>query len=405
MKRALTLLIPVLTACTDGVKDDTGTTQEPVANPLVVVTEVEGPDAALQYLHVLADWPEGGELDYGRAVELGEFPYVRAEHGAVFVYRPEDSTLEKFLVDEDLTIRSDVKISFAGQGITGWTAEPIYVSETQAFLVDEGTAQIIEWNPQRMEIVTSTPVDASLLTRDGLPLQFQQGVASNGRAFTAVNWRDWGTFEYYEAAVMGIFDVADPASLTLVEHPACTSSVALNPFIDEEGYAYLVGDGGLGFDVMASPNRATLPQCVVRIAPGEDTFDPDFFVDIQAATGSPGFYTAHPMPDRHLLVNIWSPDVDITTVADPENPYWYWDYPPYFEYAIVDLEAGTSIPVPDLPRAAVQFSVTLRVDGESYVQLYREDGGADLYHVATDATVTKVLVSGAAADVQYLGRL
>jgi hypothetical protein len=394
-----------LVACAGSPGDDGGAPGSS-EHPLVVVSEVEGPEAALQYLHVLPDWPEEGELDYTSAVELGEFPYVRAFAGAVFVHRPEDSTLEKFVIDEQLHITSQAKISFAGEGVTGWSAEILWSSPTQGFLVDETSMQIVEFDPQSMVILTAHPLPAEGLLRGGLPLQLQQGVVSGERAYTAVNWRDWYTNEYHDAAALGSFDVSDPAAgLAVVEDDRCASSVALSPFVDEQGYVYLVGDGGLGFDVLASPNPPSGPQCVLRMAPGADTFDPAFFVDLQAVTGSPGFYTLHPMAERKVLVNLWSTEVDVAEVADPQDPSWYWNYPPYFEYAIVDLEAGTSTPVPDLPRAAVQFSVTLRVDDLNYVQLYRQDGGADLFRVDLDGSVEQVLTAGPGTDVQYLGRL
>jgi hypothetical protein len=63
------------------------------------------------------------------------------------------------------------------------------------------------------------------------------------------------------------------------------------------------------------------------------------------------------------------------------------------------------MPVPDLPRAGIQFSTTLRVDALNHVQLYREGGGTSLYRVHIDGTVTPVLDSGRGTDVQYLGRL
>jgi hypothetical protein len=395
----------VLVGCTTSENEEEGPI-DPVANPLVVVTEVEGPDAALQYLHVVADWPEDGVLDYAETVELGEFPSVRAGDGAVFVYRAEDATLERFGVDEQLVVRSEAKISFGAYGITGWAAEIVWSSPDRAFLVDETSMQIVEFDPSVMEIVGAHDIDPSLATRDGLPVQFQQGVASDGRIYTAVNWRDWVSLVFVDLAAIGFFDADAPAAgFTILEDDRCASSVALSTFVDDDGYVYLVGDAGLGFDILASPNAPTGPQCVLRIAPGADAFDPDFFVDLQAATGSPGFYTAHPMPERKLLVNQWSPDVDLAGIADPADPSWYWDYPPYFEYAIVDLETSTSVPVADLPRAAVQFSVTLRVDGTNYVQLYAEDGGATVYRVDTDGTATEVLGAEPGTDVQYLGRL
>lgn len=59
----------------------------------------------------------------------------------------------------------------------------------------------------------------------------------------------------------------------------------------------------------------------------------------------------------------------------------------------------------ELERAAVQWSSTLRVDGDTYVQSYRDDKGSDLQRVEVDGKVTRVLSNGPSADVQCLGRV
>ena len=415
-----TLSAVYLSACASG--DDAAKPSRPAdpgnrppnetASPLVIVTERAGgevsrQEASLQYLHVLPDWPESRELDYGTAVEIGEFTSVLAHDGAVFVYQPEDGRVQKYEVSDDLEITlAEDELSFMAHGIAGVDAELIFVSREVAFVIDEASAQIARWNPREMTIGEVSKIDWEYLERDGIPVQLQQGIAVDGRLFTTVNWRNWETFETLPGVALGIFDTDKPGEAPkLLEDDRCAPSIALNPFRDEDGNVYVIGDGGLGFDIFASPKKTQLPQCVLRVKAGEDEFDSDFFVDVQAATGTPGFYTAHPMTDRKLLVNTWSPDVDVSEVADPEDSNWYWSLPPYFEYTILDLEAEEATPVPDLPRAAVEFSVTLRVDDQNYVQLYRKDGGTALYHVDTDASVTEVLETGEATDVQYLGRL
>jgi len=379
----------------------------PGKGALVIVAEREGPEAALQYLHVMADWPDSKRLDNSAGVELGEYVTTHAMGNAVYVYNPDDGRVRRFSVDEKLAIKETGELSFAALG-TSPDAENIWASDERAYLVDESAGVIVVWNPSAMEILGSTPIAEDLLTRGELPTQFQQGAAMAGRGVTAVNWRNWDTYEAHPAAALGLFDAKSMSPvLTILEDERCAPSVALSPFFDDEGNAYLVGDGALGFDILASPKPAKRPPCVLRVKAGERKFDPDFFIDLAALTGSPAFYTAHPMAGgTKLLVNLWAPSVDVASVADPKDPDWYWNYPPYFEYAIVDLKAGTSKPVAALPRAAVQFSVTLRVDDLNYVQLYEPDGkGTTLYRVAPDGAVNDVLSLGEGSDVQYLGRI
>lgn len=373
------------------------------AGHLVVVTERESPEASLQYLHLLRDWPANAEVDYGGAIELGEFVNVHAMGDAVFVHQPDDATVRRLVVNADGAVSDDQTISFAAYGVMGSSGDMVYVSPELAYFVDEAAAQIVTWNPGTLEVLGSVAIADDVLFRGGLPAQLSRGPALGGQGFVAASWRDWDTLEYHDAAALGVFDAnALQPELSIVEDGRCASTVT-TPFDGGDGFVYLVSDAALGFDALANPTRTQKALCVLRLRPGSAEFDPGFFVDLRAALGSPGFYSAHPMEGGKLLVNTWAPDVSLDGVATPNDPSWYWDYPPYFEYAIVDLATGTSVPVAGIPRAAVQWSLTLRVKGGTYVQTYRDDTGSDLHRVEPDGSVVRVLVNRQGTDVQYLG--
>jgi len=390
----------------DGTSASTNDTPRASASGrLVVVTERESPETNLQYLHVLEAWPESGELDYGDSVELGEFVNVHAMGNAVFVHQPENATVRRLVVDANGSIEDDVTISFAAYGALGSSGDMVYVNEERAFFLDEASAQIVSWSPSLMEVIDAAPIPEEALSRGAFPAQISRGMGLGGQAFVAASWRDWTTLEYHDAAALGVFDATSTQpQLRIIEDERCASTVT-TPFDGGDGFVYLISDAALGFDALANPNRTQKALCVLRMQPGAEGFDPDFFVDLGAALGSPGFYAAHPMEDGKLLVNTWAPDVALESVADPVDSGWYWSFPPYFEFAIVDLEAGTSVPVEGIPRAAVQWSLTLRVDGGTYVQTYRDDTGSDLHRVDLDGSVTRVLTNPVGADVQYLGHV
>jgi hypothetical protein len=372
---------------------------------LVVITERESPEVNLQYLHVLEDWPESGELDYDTALELGEFVNVYAMGPAVFVHQPDDASVRKLVVSPNGTITEDITVSFANYGVLGFSGDMVYASSTRAYFVDEAAAQIVVWDPSAMEVLGAATIAKDALSRGDLAAQISRGVALDGEGFVAASYRNWDTLEYHDAAAIGVFDAtADEPELKIIEDDRCSSTVT-TPFDGGDGFIYLVSDAALGFDALANPKRTEKSLCVLRMSPGTGKFDESFFVDLKDVLGSPGFYAAHPMKDGKLLVNLWAPDVELDSIANPEDSSWYWDYPPYFEYAIVDLASGKSTPVPDLERAAVQWSITLRVDGDTYVQTYRQDTGSDLYRVDVDGSATRVLSNVAGADVQYLGRI
>jgi hypothetical protein len=281
----------------------------------------------------------------------------------------------------------------------------VYVSPTRAYFIDEVAGQIVTWDPGAMTVLGSVAIPEPALVRNGLVAQISRGIALEGQGFVASSWRDWDTLAYHDAAAIGIFDAnAMEPELRIIEDERCASTVT-TPFDGGDGFVYLISDAALGFDALANPTRTEKALCVLRMRPGAGEFDASFFVDLKDVLGSPGFYAAHPMKEGKLLVNLWAPTVELGTVATPGNPNWYWDYPPYFEYAIVDLAQGTSTPVLDIERAAVQWSITLRVDGDTFVQTYRDDEGSNLHRVEPDGSVVNVLSNGPGTDVQYLGRV
>ena len=377
----------------------------PPRSHLLVVTERESPEVSMQYLHVLADWPADGKLDYRAAVELGEFVNVQAFDDAVYVHQPEDASIRKLLVTPDGTVTETARLLLSAYGVSGFSGDMIYVSPERAYFLDETAGVLLSWNPATMSIVSSSAIAEDALSRQGLPAQISRGIALGGEGFVAASYRDWETYAYYDAAAIGVFDASESSpELRIIEDERCASTVT-TPFDGGDGYVYLFSDAALGFDALANPTRTEKALCVLRMRPGAGEFDPEFFLDLRQALASPGFYAAHPMKGGKLLVNVWAPDVDAEGVADPEDPMWYWDAPPYFEYAIVDLESGSAVPVPDITRAAVQWSITLRADGETYVQTYRDDQGSDLRHVDPDGRVTVVISNDAGTDIQYIGRV
>jgi hypothetical protein len=371
---------------------------------LIVVTERESPEANLQYLHVLDAWPESGQVDYGGAIELGEFVSSHVMGDAIFVHQPDDATVRKLVVGRDGAITLDETISFAAYGAAGSAGDMVYVSEELAYFIDEGSAQVVVWNPRTLLVSGASPIAEEALVRGLLPAQISRGIGLGGQGFVAASWRDWESLEYHDAAAMGVFDATMQPELRIIEDSRCASTVT-TPYDGGDGFVYLISDAALGFDALANPNRTQKALCVLRMRPGANEFDPEFFVDLGETLGSPGFYAAHPMEGGKLLVNTWAPGVDLAGIADPQDPDWYWNYPPYFEYAVVDLATGASIPVPELGRTAVQWSITLRVGGGTYVQTYREDQGSDLSRVEPDGSVVRVLSNPPGTDVQYLGQV
>lgn len=376
-------------------------------HPLVIVTELQTPETAFHYLHIVQDWPSDGKLDESKALEYGTAGVTHVQHGLIYFYRPEEGQYVRYELQSDSTLSRSDPMSFMRYGISGNNAETIWAADDLAFMVDEDSGQIARWNPSEMKVEQVDPIDPDVLTRDGLKAQFQLGLVAKNRIFTSANWRSWDTNEVHQAAAVGIFDEDSPANgPKIVEDDRCAASVSVGNWLDDNDMLYAVGDGAQGFDVEGNPKKTPNPQCVVRMKDDGDAFDKDFFIDLQKVTGSPVIYFVYPMQDPHkILVNMWSPDVDINEVADPNNPGWWWNLNEDFEYTIVDMEKQTSDRITDLPRGSIQSQKNLTLDGLNYVQRFRDDRGSTLHRVNPDGTTEQVLDLPSGVNVQYISRL
>jgi len=398
-----------LAACGDddaSTTDDDGGDGGSTKHPLVILTQKDAADLSIHYLHVIADWPNSKELDYKKAVELGKPGVMHIEGSTIYFWHAEDGVIEKLTVDGKLNVKHDSELSFGTKGIMTFDAEPIWVNSELAFMVDEKTGQIARFNSTTNDPGDTEKIDPEVLERDGLKVQFQLGVAAGSRIFTAANWRSWDTNKVYNATVLGAFDQNDTKNgPKLIEDKRCAASVQVGPFVDDD-YVYAVGDGVGGFDVLANPNKSPNPQCVVRMKNDADSFEEDYFVDLQEVTKSPAIFMAYPMADHKLLVSMWNPDVDVESVRKgSEKADWFWEHPAKYVYAIVDLETKDVKRVDGIAETKVESPKVLIVDGKNYVQTYREDKGTDLHGVDVDGKVTDVLKSPGSTNVQFLGRL
>lgn len=369
---------------------------------LLIMTEVAAPEGGMHYLHILPDWPASGKLE-GKGRELGAQGVAHVEGNAFYFYRGNDGAMDKLTIDADGKVSAKTTMSYARYGIKGFDPETIWVAPDLAFTVDEKTGLVIRFNPGTMEIAESYKMNPSVLERDGLDGQFQNGVAAAGRLFTVANWRSWKPPQVIAVAALGVFTQDAPTNgPQIIEDDRCAPSVAA-PVYKEDGYLYVVGDGSTAFDIVASEKPVKKPQCVVRMAEAGSAFDPDYFVNLNEVTSSKAIRMAYPMGNQKLLVNMWSPDISLPPEANTANSSWFWDATAY-EFAVVDLKTKTSTRVANL-RGKMEGQKVLIVDGKNYVQVHRPDRGSVLYRIEPDATATTVLTNGAATNVQFLGRL
>jgi hypothetical protein len=79
-------------------------------------------------------------------------------------------------------------------------------------------------------------------------------------------------------------------------------------------------------------------------------------------TGSPSVYYTWHVSERTLLGAVWDPLDDPALLPTSDD---YWNAPLLRQF--IDLDAGTSTPVPGIPKSAVWSTLDYRLDGVLYV--------------------------------------
>lgn len=378
---------------------------------IAVLSRVCGPDSCLSYLNSYESveaMQAAGAIDRGRGVEV---PYSqgRVYDGSIYLFSRDEPTITRWTVEEDLSFTERERISFANTG-TNIFCEicNVFASPELAFHVDAITGGVVvAWNPQTMEIVATSEVPAAVM--DKLPGGSAEVVfptSVGGRAFYSVSWANFDTLEVHPGAAVLTFDTSTPTpELRLIEDDRCGGSYVMSPFADDEGNVYVAGDWVGGFFQAGVPGSARAPACLLRLPSGAQAFDPDYHVDLLAATGAQAIRTAFALPGGRLLLNVLP--AGAATVSEEqfqENPLAWYELTA-FTYVVLDLETLSVTPVTAFPPAAAGNASPLGFDGRRFIQVYPEGGEAELYEVGADASATRVIGAGANGDFSMIGRV
>ncbi len=377
--------------------------------PVAVLTRVCGPDECLHYLNAFAELPESQSIDRKLGAESGNTQGV-VFGDAAYIFDRDDQSVTRWTIASDLELQRGETVSFQNAGVADACAIcNVFGDATHAYMVDSTGGSIVTWNPTTMEIVNVQALPEDALTRDGLPAGFAWPTVVNGRAYMAAAWMNYDTLETYGAAAVVTFDATtDEPEVTVIEDDRCGVTSAVTPFADAAGNVYVVGDWSSGLDQIGKATPAPNPACLLRINAGEESFDPDYYVDLLEVAGARALYGAYGMAGgTKMLLNYWPLSEDPPTAeAIAEDPYAY--YSGTFRYSVLDLATETTTEVNDIPPAGAGNNTPLVLDGVNLIQVYPDgarDVGADLFAIAPDGSATKVLEAGPNADFEMVGRL
>jgi hypothetical protein len=127
--------------------------------------------------------------------------------------------------------------------------------------------------------------------------------------------------------------VIDPKKLEVVsvaEDDRCGAGGRVT--FDEDGYAYVMGDGRNQSmqEFAAAKGKKSVPNCLLRIAPGETDFEEDYFFEIPSLTGGLDCMTELEAPSvdsQFAFTRLQYPD-RIPEDVD-RTMFEHWDVPAY----------------------------------------------------------------------------
>jgi hypothetical protein len=402
---SLALLLAV-SAC--GSRDDTiiggaGTGAEAATNtntaPAVMVAVANrSPEGTNFYVGAYPELP--AEVDLSGMLETPSGQNAAAFNGSIYVWSPDSGIYTRYAVDDQMRLSQSGAVSFVNLGGTG-NVMTQFISPTRAYSMTRDNLQIIVWNPESMtisgEIDTSAALDPNYAEFDyGEPVVFGDYVA------WPILWYSYDDFDFKPSVDVIFASSSSNEPAFAVSDSRCGGGWSL--FTDDRGDLYALGNAWFGFAHFFDQDPSRQPNdCLLRIPLGSTTFDPDFYVDLNAAANTPAVYHTWQSAGRSVVAAVWDPAIDPTTLPSPDD---YWTAP--MQRKLVRIDDAVSEPLEGIPSSAVFSTLNYRLDGELYMLMSEGSSGpagdarSTLYRVTESRAELAITTPG---DLWAIGRI
>ncbi len=368
--------------------------------PAVLVAErVFTPEGRSYYVSVLPEVP-GATIDRAQALELSSAD-IEVFNDFVYIRDRDANTMTRYSVSDDLALVEDGQLSFAGVGLGTGRYHTAYLTPERAYVMDSAEWRLIEWNPTTMEL-TGEVIAIDYAEKAELPFGAIGPPARVGdRLVSPIYWEDFDNLILYPGSGALVIDAASSEPPAFIEDPRVGG--AFRAIADDSGDAYVTGVVGGDLRLFGSAlGGGALPASgLLRIPAGEQTFDPDYLVDVETITGSIGAWAIHRIDDTTLLAQIYDPEA-----PDPADVDAYAESTDFI-YVLIDTAEETFAPVEELARGGRGNAGDHVVDGRLYVQTSRGTGEDQfetvVYAVSPDGVEESFTVPS--GDVWHLQRI
>ncbi|AUX32747.1 MULTISPECIES: hypothetical protein [Sorangium] len=228
---------------------------------------------------------DGQTIDYAQAVEIPDQAHLFGIEGGTSVYALllQTPQLTRYDLDPSGRLEAAQELRFDRFGVAGGasTRSVHFVSERKAYLLDDTSLQAIAWDPE--EMVIKKAIDLGGLKREGWIPYFDYLPKRRGNQLVVIAlYYDQNFSKILPETSAALIDV-ETDEVTYVHDERCGG--VSNSTIAPSGDLYLGSDPYNAAVNVIGGHAASKTGCLIRMRAGEDTFDPDFFVNVSDLTG------------------------------------------------------------------------------------------------------------------------
>jgi hypothetical protein len=294
----------------------------------------------------------------------------------------------RYSLDASGKIAESGRISFLNLGATSIDYGNAIVDAETAVSVFSAAGVAVVWNTQTMEIVGR--VDLGLPVHAGYSLEVWTTTARNGLVYIPGRWADWEGSRILPQVSITILDPKALKVLGTATDDRCASGGRM--VFAEDGYGYVMGDGrNYSIQMFANASGGRAPEnCLLRIAPGETKFDPDYYYSIPSLTG--GLESIDELDTASdgsgiAFSKMFYPD-QLPPNVEPVD-FTFWSLPAHKRWRVRLGDPPTAEEVSGSPFSAIGFGGT-SLDGHLFTGESADGSASDVYETDPTTNTAKI---------------
>lgn len=344
----------------------------------------------ITYLQAISSLDDG-PFDNVQAIEAPGNGVIMGGHGRVFLGLAEQPEWIRYELNGEGQLEETGRLSFLGVGASAIDYGNAYVDENTAVSVFTSLALAVIWNPSTMEIVGE--VELPHLVVDGYETEVWTTESHDGLVYIPGRWANWETGQIRDGVSTTILDPHAQRVVAVAEDDRCASGGRV--VFDEEGYAYVMGDGrNYSIQMFANAAGTTAPEnCILRIAPGETDFEDDYYYTIPSLTG--GLEVIDELSTAQQgtgigFAKMFYPD-ELPDGVEPID-FAFWSVPAHRLWRIELADPPTAQVVEGVPFSTIGFTPSA-YDGRLYTGESQDGSSSDVYETDPESNVATLRFS------------